>query len=65
MICADDNGPPQQIWRDGSAPPRRTSCVRGVLSGTKAVRSSEQGGGGSRIFRPRVTQRPAVPQMFS
>ena len=54
------------VWRDGSAPPRRTSRVRGVLYGAKAVHSGVQGDGGSRILRPQVTtQRPAVPQMLS
>ena len=54
------------LWRDGSGPPRRTSRIRGVLYGAKAVRSGVQGDGGSRILRPQVTtQRPAVPQMLS
>jgi len=57
---------PQQIWRDGSAPPRRASRVRGVFDGAKGVRSGVQGDGGSRIMRPQVTtQRPAMPQMLS
>ena len=50
---------PLHVWRVGSAPPRQTSRVRGVLYGAKAVRSGVQGGGGSRIFVLRSP--PSVP----